>query len=34
MGVGIYVTVKVREIDEDIRKGKVKRMRKELVEYM
>ena len=30
IGVGISVTVKVREIDEKIREGKIRRMRKEM----
>ena len=31
IGVGIYVTVKVREINEKIRERKSRRLRKELV---
>ena len=34
IGVGTSVTVKVGEIDEKIREGKSRRMRKELVGWM
>ena len=33
IGVGNSVTVKVRDIDEKIREGKIRRMRKELVGF-
>ena len=34
IGVGAYITVKVGDIDEKIREGKSRKMRKDLVVWM